>query len=154
MPVQSDHLLYAIPLDDTLFVEIDMLGIELSTTIADRTAFVRFPVMPPDPPDDRIVLQAPTGTPDALANHVDLWGMARDADSGAELHALIIAVEARGTIDWELEEFPAAGEGISKISTAVHSWCSRFMHWIFCLTAQSLDVQNPDPKTIHRNSTT
>ena len=155
MPVTTDQVLFAMPLDVVLFAEEECLGTEWPMEIDGRAATVRFPALPQgsdDDDDDRVILVAPRGTPDALAERVELWGVLHRNIPVVDIYTLLISIEAEASIDWELEAFPAAGDDIERLKHAAHNWFGSFVHWIFCLTAQSLNVMHPDPKTIHRNS--
>ena len=70
-----------------------------------------------------------------------------------DIYTVVIAVQASATIEWDLENVPAAGADIQRLTHSVHRWIASFMRWVYCFTAQSLDTSNPDAKMIHRSST-
>lgn len=151
--MRTDQAVFAVPLDYVMYVELDTLGTEWPIEIDGHPALVKFPALPAHANGERTVLDCPPGTPAALAERVELWGLVPEQSQAADIHAVLIAVEASATIEWTLEDFPAAGDDIDHLAQAIHSWFSSFTHWVYCLTAQSLDIDNPDPKMIHRSST-
>lgn len=151
MVVTSDHFVVAIPLDFPLFVDHELLGLSLSMMIDGRVSSLRFPEMPATSDGQRGNLECPAGTPRALNGHVEHWGELF-GQLTAEVKAVVMAVEAHGKIDWDIESHPAGGDDLRAISDNIHAWFDSFIRWVFCLTAQSLDVGNPDPKMIHRES--
>jgi hypothetical protein len=153
MPTRADHVVFAIPLDFVMYVELDALGVEWKIEIDGRSASIKFPALPQNAGDGRIVLEGPPGTPSVLAAHVELWGLVSEQSKVADIYTVVIAVQASAIIEWELENFPAAGADIQRLTQSVHGWIASFMRWVYCFTAQSLDTSNPDPKMIHRSST-
>lgn len=46
MPTRSDHVVFAIPLDFVMYVELDTLGVEWEIEINGRPASIKFPALP------------------------------------------------------------------------------------------------------------
>jgi hypothetical protein len=136
-----------------MYVELDALGGEWGVEVDGRPASIRFPALPRNAGGGRIVLEGPPGTPSTLAAQVELWGLVSEQSKVADIYTVVIAVQVSATIEWELENFSAAGTDIQRLTKSAHDWIASFMRWVYCFTAQSLDPSNPDPKMIHRSST-
>lgn len=64
----------------------------------------------------------------------------------------LVAVPVQAHLSFELTGNQVGGEGIQNVLSEVSEWFESFSHWVWVLTAQSLDPLHPDPKLLHRRS--
>lgn len=69
-----------------MYVELDALGVEWEIEVEGRPASIKFPALPRNAGDGRIVLEEPPGTPSTLAARVELWGLVSEQSKVADIY--------------------------------------------------------------------
>jgi hypothetical protein len=146
-------VLFAGPLDHTLFAEADVLGYSADIAIGNRPARLELP-RARHTCSHSLALQPPNSAPDSLGLYLEgkYWGLTRERGTEVELEAVRIAVPIRARLGFPLAENQIGGDTVRRLLEAVLEWYDSLIHWIWVVTAQSLDPTNPDPKVVNRRS--
>jgi hypothetical protein len=153
MKSEINSVLFAMPLDYPMFVELDVLGASHMVSLSGRQATVELPRLAKE--SDQHALLPPQSAVEQLSNRVELWGKVVPSRGGllAEVHGVLFKVPCSVRVDWDVSTDQAGGEDIANLGQEIHAWLDSFITWIWGLTSQSLDKNHPDPKMIHRSST-
>lgn len=142
---------FALPFDHTLFVEPEVLGAVRSIDLLSPGTRIEFPR---DAKVGSRGLEPPVSAPDGVSRYLPNghWGIKAEGHREISIEVALVVVPVTTTFDFELGKYQVGGEGIRSALEAVIDWFDSFSHWLWVLTAQSLDPINPDPKVIHRRS--
>ena len=144
-------LLYAIPFDYSVFFAPELLGTTRAVLVGSRQG--RLEVPRDRDPAGNLALMPPPSAPNALGKHLpDGWGLHDEDQAWVDVSAVLIVVPVRAELKFELSGNQIGGEGVQETLEEVRDWFEAFVHWLWTLTAQSLDPVNPDPKVLHRKS--
>ena len=154
MPEVVVTLLFAVPTDHSLFVDLDVANYSREITIGDNTGRIEFPGESAPAKTRKISLSAPLSAPPAFAEFLEhkFWGLKQERMSYAEVEAVLLAFPAATELQRPIGDIQVAANAVSHIVPAVWDWFESFVHWVWVITGQSLDPINPDPKTQHRRS--
>lgn len=145
-------LLYAVPFDHTLYAEPGVLGYSEDISVGEHAARIELPNAA-QPQSGSIALSPPASAGSILGLHLDHeWGLQPERMPYVEIDAILITVAVRAKIDFALQDSQIGGDAVDSILESVFQWHSSLVHWLWVLSAQSLDPANPDPKVIHRRS--
>lgn len=142
---------FAVPFDHALFVEAEVLGAVRTIRIPPYTSRLEFPR---DIESGKRALWPPVSAPFKVAKHLPEghWGIRSETSPKLAVEAALVVVLVNAEIDFDLAVNQVGGDHISDVLEAVSNWFDSFCHWLWVLTAQSLDPVNPDPKVLHRRS--
>lgn len=152
---KSIDLMFAVPLDYSMFVEPSLLGSGHTIQLASVEAAFELPTVT-DPWDGRRAsLGPPPSAGKRLVTGTGGWGLLYVSGHApvAEVQTILILVKGRAHFDFEIGADQVSGSGIDRLRAEVHAWMDSFICWVWSLTAQSLDASHPDPRDLHRRST-
>lgn len=144
-------LTFAVPLDHTLFVEPEILGNIWEINLDSENAILEFPNQSEG---DSRSLTPPATAPKDITKHLpnEHWGYKEKNQKAAHVEAFLIVIPIISTLDFNLSEEQIGGDSIMPTLKSIIKWFDSLNHWLWVLTAQSLDPIHPDPKVIHRAS--
>jgi hypothetical protein len=101
-----------------------------------------------------LALQPPNSAPDSLGLYLEdkCWGRTRERETAVEIEAVLIVVPIWAKLGFPLAEHQIGGDAVRRLLEDVLEWYDSLIHWIWVVTAQSLDPTNPDPKVVNRRS--
>jgi hypothetical protein len=144
-------LLFAVPFDHPLFVELDLLGYTGDIVVERNAGRIEFPQSRDS--EGNLALRRPMSASLTMEAHLqDGWGLQPERMACAEVHAVLLAFPVSAQLDRLLREVQLGGGSIREIVDKVTSWFESLVHWLWVLTVQALDPMNPDPKVLHRKS--
>ncbi len=144
-------LLFAVPFDHPLFVELDLLGYAGDIVVDRNAGRIEFPQS--RDPEGNLALRRPMSASPTMEAHLqDGWGLQPERMAYAEVNAVLLAFPVSAQLDRPLREIQLGGGSIREIVNKVTSWFESLVHWLWVLTVQALDPMNPDPKVLHRKS--
>ncbi len=148
-------LLFAVPLDCPMYVELQVLGSSETVTLKSSVAKLEFPRVRNGAAQTEGPLEPPSSAVQRLTHHVETWGYVRPSGRGmiAEVEQVLFVVQARAELPFDLGSDQIQGTAIDRFRQEIHSWVGSFVNWVWALTSQSLDLSHPDPKLMHRRST-
>jgi hypothetical protein len=150
------RLVFAVPLDFPMFATLDVLASAHAIPLKPHNATLQFPAMPDMREDNQGPLKPPADAVERLAHHIETWGSVRmnGRELIAEVEAVVLFVDELSQVDWDLSYDQVSGHVIDLVRNQIHDWLDAFISWVWVLTSQSLDANQPDPKFIHRKRTT
>lgn len=153
MPTEH-HVLFAIPLDYSLLVEPDVLGMTFAIRLHAMHARLELPTSSDTKDVARGDLEPPLSAPARLtANMPGGWGSRFICGSPvAEIEALLVVVPCLVESGFNISTNQVGGPDMDRLRDAVSRWIESFIYWLRIATAQSLDAKNPDPKLLHHKS--
>jgi hypothetical protein len=144
-------LLFAVPFDHPLFMELDLLGYAQDIVMDGNAGRIEFPQS--RDPAGNLALRQPMSASATMKAHLqDGWGLQPERMAYAEVNAVLLAFPVSAQLDRSLREVQLGGGSMREIVDKVTSWFESLVHWLWVLTAQALDPMNPDPKVLHRKS--
>ena len=145
-------LLFLLPFDNPVFVLNSVLGASEEIKLQSCNASIEVPRLCQTPADSRGLL-APISAPSGFAPKIEEgWGIALETQHYSEVNAIIATVNVRSHLDFDLSTNQIGGAGVRGLVEELNDWFQSFCHWLWILTAQPLDPNNPDPKVLHRKS--
>jgi hypothetical protein len=148
-------LIFAVPFDFPMFVELDLLGTRHRVALESSDAILELPRVKESGDQKEGQLFPPDSAVERLTSHVDTWGSIYPTGHGltAQVEEVLFVVPRRADLDFDISSDQLGGDDLDELRVEIHSWLDSFVAWVWILTSQSLDPNHPDPKFFHRRST-
>lgn len=139
--------------DHDVYVEDDILGLEIPVSLESVQAELRFPG--PRQVATR-ALTPPRGAGDGVEKYLrnEVWGIADEANPRLYITGAMLVVHARGPLPDSITEEQFQGGPMQELVQQAADWWEAFCRWVWAITTQSLNATYPDPRVLHRASKT
>jgi hypothetical protein len=147
------NLVFGVPLDFPMFTSLDTLGLEYPVTLDTKEAVLQLPSAPTSPTGQGALTPA-TKAAEPLGEHVKWWGEVLMSGKApiAVVEAVTFTVKIQAELGFDLGTNQVSGPEIDSLLNAIPEWLLGYTQWLWALTSQSLDINQPDPKFVSRKS--